>query len=283
MATPVFRFAPSPNGRLHLGHAASALMNERLALAAGGRMLLRIEDIDTTRTRQEFVDGIVDDLAWLGLHFEEPVMRQSTRFPFYAEALGRLQEMDLLFPCFCSRSEIIADGAALGRDPDGAPFYSGRCLALGETEARRRMAAEPYALRLRMDRAVAASPPLLHWQEGPPDRPPVNVAAQPKRWGHVVLKRKEFPASYHLAVVADDAAQGVTHVVRGMDLYHSTAIHRLLQTLLGLPAPRYFHHGLIRDEAGAKLSKSLGSRSLADLRAEGLTPEDIRRLASLEA
>jgi glutamyl-Q tRNA(Asp) synthetase len=280
MPTPVFRFAPSPNGRLHLGHAASALLNARLAAEAGGRFLLRIEDIDITRCRPEHEQAIFDDLAWLGLSWETPVMRQSERFACYGEALEALEARGLLYPCFCSRKQIAADSASLGRDPDGAPLYAGRCRHLPPDEARaRREAGDPFALRLRMDAALAAASGPLFWLE---DGQTERIVAQPALWGDAVLRRKEFPASYHIAVVVDDAAQGVTHVVRGRDLFAATAIHRLLQALLGLPEPRYRHHALIRDAEGAKLSKSLGSRSLADLRAAGATPADVRRLAALD-
>ncbi len=208
-------------------------------------------------------------------------MRQSGRFACYGEALSTLEAQGFLYPCFCSRKEIARDSADLGRDPDGAPLYSGRCRSLpAEEVASRRGAGEPFALRLRMAEAERLAGP-LSWNEGLPDAPVETIAARPSRWGDAVLRRKEFPASYHLAVVVDDAAQGVTHVVRGQDLFESTAVHRLLQTLLGLPEPRYYHHPLIRDAEGAKLSKSLGSRSLADLRAEGLTPEAVRAMASL--
>ncbi len=281
MSTPVFRFAPSPNGRLHLGHAASALLNARLAAETGGRFLLRIEDIDVTRCRPEFERAIIEDLGWLGLAWEQPVLRQSGRFACYGEALAVLEARGLLYPCFCSRKEIARDSAPLGRDPDGAPLYSGRCRSLTAGEVAARLdAGEPYALRLRMAEAERLAGP-LSWREGPPAGPVEAIDARPSLWGDVVLRRKEFPASYHLAVVVDDAAQGVTHVVRGRDLFESTAVHRILQTLLGLPEPRYHHHVLIRDAEGAKLSKSLGSRSLADLRAEGLTPEAVRAMASL--
>ncbi len=278
MSTPVFRFAPSPNGRLHLGHAASALLNARLAAESGGRFLLRIEDIDATRCRPEFEQAIYDDLAWLGLTWETPVLRQSERFHCYEAALRSLQERNLLYPCFCSRRQIAADSAALGRDPDGAPLYSGRCRRLTETERRKRLeAGEPFALRLRMDQALAAIPGSLTWREGWDN--PADVAADAAAWGDAVVRRKEFPASYHVAVVVDDAAQGVTHVVRGQDLYHATALHRLLQALLGLPAPSYLHHRLIMGGDGEKLAKSRSSPALADLRAAGLTPGEVRRMA----
>jgi glutamyl-Q tRNA(Asp) synthetase len=278
MSTPVFRFAPSPNGRLHLGHAGSALLNVRLAAETGGRFLLRIEDIDTTRCRPEFEAAIHEDLGWLGLVWETPVLRQSERFRCYEGALYALENRNLLYHCFCSRKQIAADSAALGRDPDGAPLYSGRCWRMTDRERQERLrAGEPFALRLRMEAALAAAPGPLSWREGWDD--PADVAAGPAAWGDAVIRRKEFPASYHIAVVVDDAAQGVTHVVRGRDLYHATSLHRLLQALLGLSAPAYLHHGLITGGDGVKLAKSRGSPALADLRAAGLTPEDVRRMA----
>jgi glutamyl-Q tRNA(Asp) synthetase len=278
MSTPVFRFAPSSNGRLHLGHAASALLNQRLAAEMGGRFLLRIEDIDTTRCRPEFEAAILDDLAWLGLAWEKPVMRQSGRFHCYEAALDGLENRGLLYACFCSRKQIAADSAGFGTDPDGAPLYSGRCRDLTERARRERLGrGEPAALRIRMEQASAAAPEALAWREGMGDAP--QVPAHPAAWGDAVLRRKEFPASYHIAVVVDDAAQGVTHVVRGRDLYHATSLHRLLQTLLALPAPTYLHHRLITDAGGEKLSKSRSSPALADLRAAGLPPEDVRRMA----
>jgi glutamyl-Q tRNA(Asp) synthetase len=278
MSTPVFRFAPSPNGRLHLGHAASALLNQKLAAETGGRFLLRIEDIDVTRCRPEFEAAIMDDLAWLGLAWEQPVWRQSERFHCYAAALDDLEDRDLLYPCFCTRRQIAADSAGLGTDPDGAPLYSGRCWHLTDREQQERLrAGEPSALRIRMEAALAAAPGPLSWREG--WDAPGDVAAEPAAWGDAVLRRKEFPASYHLAVVVDDAAQGITHVVRGRDLYHATSLHRLLQTLLGLPAPAYVHHPLITDTGGEKLSKSRSSPALADLRAAGVSPEEVRRRA----
>jgi glutamyl-Q tRNA(Asp) synthetase len=282
MSTPVFRFAPSPNGRLHLGHAASALLNARLADETGGRFLLRIEDIDFTRCRPEFEQAIRDDLVWLGLAWEVPVLRQSARFACYREALDRLDGRGLLYPCFCSRKDAAADSAGCGRDPDGAPLYSGRCSRLVRSESDARIArGEPHALRLRMADALALVDDDLIWREGPPGDPPDLVRANPSAWGDVVLKRKEFPASYHVAVIVDDAFQGVTHVVRGRDLYHATSLHRLLQHLLSLAAPRYFHHRLIADGTGEKLSKSRGSQSLADLRAAGASPADVRSVAAI--
>ncbi|HEV7324681.1 MAG TPA: tRNA glutamyl-Q(34) synthetase GluQRS [Bosea sp. (in: a-proteobacteria)] len=284
---PVFRFAPSPNGRLHLGHAYSALMNERLAARFGGELLLRIEDIDLTRCRPEFEQGIHEDLAWLGIGFAPEVRRQSLHFDDYRQALDRLGAMGLVYPCFCSRQEIKdvvrqrETGARIPwpRDPDGAPLYPGTCRALSEVEAqRRRDTGEPHVLRLAMDRALAAVPSesLSYWlfDESGAER---DVVVDPARWGDVVLARKDVPTSYHLSVVVDDALQGVSHVVRGKDLEAATDIHVLLQRLLGLPTPRYHFHRLLSDETGQKLAKSRLSQSLAGQRAQGGTPETIRQ------
>jgi glutamyl-Q tRNA(Asp) synthetase len=280
MSPPVFRFAPSPNGRLHLGHAGSALLNQRLAAEVGGRLLLRIEDIDVTRCRPEFERAIHDDCTWLGLQWEQPVWRQSERFHCYGAALDRLAQGDLLYPCFCTRKQISADSAHSGTDPDGAPLYSGRCRSMPAPERHRRLQdGGPFALRLHMDKALEITPGGLTWREGWDS--PQEVEADPAAWGDAVLRRKEFPASYHIAVVVDDAAQGVTHVVRGRDLYHATSLHRLLQSLLELPAPAYIHHALITDQDGEKLAKSRASQSIADLRAAGLTAHDVRSRAAL--
>jgi len=271
----VFRFAPSPNGYLHRGHAFSALLNGRAAAATGGRFLLRIEDIDLTRARPEFETAIYEDLAWLGLRWEEPVLRQSERFDAYRQALAALDRLGLLYPSLMSRAAIAAAVAEAGpdwpRDPDGAPLYPGNERDL--TEAERRAAIEsgkPYALRLDMKRALAGLAPLA-WMEADPigTEPPTTHAADPAAWGDVVLARKEAPGSYHLSVIVDDAFQGVTDVVRGLDLKPSTSVHRLLQTLLGLNAPRYFHHRLILDESGAKLAKSRGSETIRARRKAG--------------
>lgn len=286
----VFRFAPSPNGALHLGHAFSALVTDEMALACSGRFLLRIEDIDVARCRPAFEAQILDDLAWLGLSWEEPVRRQSEHFDTYREALETLEAQGLLYPCFATRKEI-ADHVAAARkphavDPDGAPLYPGFHRNLSAEEARaRKEAGEPFALRLDMARALEAAQAKtgrpLAFTELDADGTPHSIAAEPARWGDAVIARKDVPASYHLAVVVDDALQGVTHVTRGRDLYASTDIHRLLQVLLGLPAPLYHHHRLILGADGLKLSKRHGDRSLAALRAEGLTPADIRALAGL--
>ena len=288
MTTPVFRFAPSPNGFLHLGHAASALLNARLAAESGGRFLLRIEDIDTTRCKPAFETAIRDDLAWLGLRWEEPVMRQSERFGCYREKLGELERRELLYPCFCTRRQIAAQAlltntSPSNHDPDGAPLYIGQCRNLSSHEVQARKAAgQPFVLRLAMDRALASINGPITWTELDQHGASRTVIAQPRLWGDVVLLRKEFPASYHLAVVIDDAAQGVTDIVRGEDLFQSTAVHRLLQRLLGLPEPRYRHHPLLRNPAGEKLSKSANSRSLRDLRAKDATPDDIRCMVHTE-
>jgi glutamyl-Q tRNA(Asp) synthetase len=287
MSTPVFRFAPSPNGELHLGHALSALVGYQRAGACGGRFLLRIEDIDTGRSRPEFVAGILADLAWLRLAWEEPVLFQSQRLPAYRAAAGRLEAMGLLYPCFASRAEIEAASAGGARDPDGAPLYPGlfRGRDAGEVAARR-AAGEPFALRIDMARAMAAATTklggeALAFTELAEDDTPQAIAARPERWGDAVIVRKDTPASYHLAVVVDDAWQGVTHVTRGRDLYAATDLHRLLQVLLELPTPVYHHHRLITDDMGRKLAKSARDTSLRSLRERGCTPADIRRLVGL--
>ncbi|UOK72624.1 tRNA glutamyl-Q(34) synthetase GluQRS [Ancylobacter polymorphus] len=282
MTHPVFRFAPSPNGPLHLGHARSALINDALARASEGRLLLRIEDIDATRCRPEFEAGIYEDLTWLGLDWEQPVRRQSQHFADYRSALARLEALDLIYPSFETRGDIrraVAGRSGWPSDPDGAPLFPFPRAAMSAAERARRVAAgEPYALRLDMARAVERAGPLA-WREVDAAGEVTNVAADPLAWGDVILARKEMPTAYHLAVVVDDALQGVTHVVRGADLKAATSVHRLLQVLLGLPAPLYTHHALLLDAEGRKLSKSIGSQSLASLRAEGVTPEEVRRRA----
>lgn len=276
MSRPVFRFAPSPNGRLHLGHAYSALLNERMARETGGRFLLRIEDIDRPRCTDALTEAMLADLAWLGLAWEEPVLRQSAHLADYHAAQQRLREMDLLYPCFCSRRDI-ALAATDERDPEGQPLYPGTCRHLSDEERSRRLAQSvPHAWRIAMDKAMLRiGAPLSFAEEG--SGAIVREPAQAEAWGDVVLVRKDIGTSYHIAVVIDDARQGITQVVRGRDLFHATAIHLVLQHLLGLPTPRYFHHALIDDAEGRKLSKSLGSRSLADLRAEGVSAADMRK------
>jgi glutamyl-Q tRNA(Asp) synthetase len=263
----VSRFAPSPTGRLHLGHAYSAALAHDYARARGGRFLLRIEDIDPGRTREEFVAGIEEDLAWLGLGWDGAVVRQSQRLPLYAEALARLEGMGLVYPCFCTRSAIaaeIAASAAAPHGPDG-PLYPGTCRRLSADEREARMA-DPHAWRLELARAAALAGP-LSWRDG--DR---EVPAEPAAFGDVVLARKDAPVSYHLAVTVDDAAQGVTDVVRGRDLFAATHVHRLLQALLGLPTPDYHHHALLADAEGRRLAKRDGAPTLAGLREAGADP-----------
>ncbi|WP_375465903.1 glutamate--tRNA ligase family protein [uncultured Methylobacterium sp.] len=335
LGQPVFRFAPSPNGRLHLGHAYCALLNADFAARAHGRLLLRIEDIDPVRSRPALIAAIQSDLAWLGLTFEAPVRRQSQHGPAYRAALDRLIARGLAYPCFCTRGDVRAATAAgpTPRDPDDAPLYPGTCRALDpRTAAVRRAAGEPHAWRMDTARARASvSGPLTYRafdapetnmarhrdaapssvrervgvrdenhpersrpssQSSPPGRRDPrairvedeargpdgdhSVAADPARWGDPVIARRDGAASYHLAVVVDDAAQGVTHVVRGRDLEAATDLHVLLQALLGLETPRYHHHGLILGPDGAKLSKSKNSETLADLRARGARAEAIR-------
>jgi glutamyl-Q tRNA(Asp) synthetase len=284
---PVFRFAPSPNGYLHLGHALSALLNADMARAADGRLLLRIEDIDATRCRPDYEAAIYEDLAWLGLAWEQPVRRQSEHFGDYRAALARLEAMGLVYPSFESRAEIAALVAAREpwpRDPDAAPLYPGTAKTLSAAERSDRLASgAPYALRLDMAAALARVPRLTWTETGAgPEGETGAINAHPAAWGDVVLARKDVPTSYHLAVVVDDAAQGVSDVVRGRDLFHATSVHRLLQALLGLPKPRYHHHRLLLDADGRKLSKSTQATGLRELKAKGLTPPAIRRLAGLD-
>src|SRR5262245_8678255 len=289
MSAPVFRFAPSPNGYLHLGHALSALINFDMSRAVGGRLLLRIEDIDGTRCRPEYEAAIYEDLAWLGIAWEEPVRRQSDHFDDYRAALARLEAQGLVYASFESRAEIaalVAEREAKGpwpRDPDGAALYPGTANALSSAERQRRIAAgEPYALRLDMAAALKRAG-ALGWTETGAGLSGESgtVAAAPAAWGDVVLARKETPTSYHLSVVVDDALQGVSQVVRGRDLFWSTSVHRLLQVLLGLPAPTYHHHRLVLDADGRKLSKSTQATALRMLRQGGATPVDIRKMVGL--
>lgn len=290
MGRPVFRFAPSPNGELHLGHALSALIGFEMARRLGGRFLLRIEDIDLARTRSKYVDAIFEDLAWLGLEWEEPVLRQSEHFADYQTAADRLQSLGLLYPCPMTRADLAALATAQHGvvDPDGALRVSRRsAFHFQEEWARRIERGEPYALRLDMERALAlaremAGDAALTFTEfGLDGRAVRQVRTQPERWGDVVIVRKDIPASYHLAVVIDDARQGVSHVTRGLDLLAATDVHRLLQVLLGLPEPLYHHHRLITDANGRKLSKSARDISLRALRAAGVTRQEIRRLIGL--
>jgi len=289
MPLPVFRFAPSPNGYLHLGHAFSAMLNFDLVRETGGRFLLRIEDIDTTRCKPEFETAIYEDLAWLGLSWEKPVRRQSGHFTEYRAALEKLAVRGLVYPAFESRAKIarlIAEQekrAPWPRDPDGAPLYPGSVRALSpEERAQLMQSGAPYALRLDMAAACARAGQLNWVERGEgPQGETGTVTADPAAWGDVIIARKETPTSYHLAVVVDDALQGITEVVRGQDLFWSTSVHRLLQQLLGLPQPVYRHHRLIRDAAGQKLSKSTDATGLRELRAAGVTPAEVRRRVGL--
>lgn len=284
---PVLRFAPSPNGPLHLGHALSALTGFGMARRLGGRFLVRMEDIDHTRVRPEYVAGILDDLAWLGLTWEEPVLFQSAHLADYKNAAARLHAMGLVYPCFATRSEILDSADPSRLDPDGALLYPGLWRARAKPDVDNRLATgEPHAMRLDMTRAVAlaaerlAGAPLA-FTEIDCDGTQRRVTCEPQRWGDVVILRKETPSSYLIAVVVDDARQGITHVTRGMDLFQATDVQRLLQVLLGLPEPRYHHHRLIKDAGGQKLSKSMGAQSLASLRRAGASPADIRRMVGL--
>ncbi len=273
----VTRFAPSPTGLLHLGHAHSALFGWTCARANGGRFLLRIEDIDPGRCRPEFVQAILNDLDWLGLDWEEPVRLQSQHLEDYRQALARLEARGLLYPCFCTRKDIEDEIAAAGHAPHGpdGPLYPGTCRHLSFAErGGRRQAGHPFALRLDMEEAVRQAGPLT-WvdaEAGP-------VTARPQQFGDVVLARKDTPTSYHLAVTWDDAIQGVTLVTRGADLFAATHVHRLLQDLLGLPVPIWHHHRLLTDENGRRYAKRDRSLTLAALREQGYNPEDIRAMA----
>ncbi len=261
------RFAPSPTGRLHIGHALSAIGAHDLARKAGGRFLLRIEDIDGARSRPEHVAGIIEDLGWLGLAWDGPVIFQSERLALYQAALDRLRTMGLLYPCFCTRAdiarEIAASMAAPHAGPDG-PLYPGTCRTLAPGEREARLASEPHAWRIDMAKAVALAGP-ISWDDAVLGR----MTADPLRHGDVVLARKDAPASYHLAVTTDDAGQGVTDVVRGRDLLAATDVHRLLQALLGLPTPLYHHHPLILGSDGVRLAKRTGAPTLVSLREAG--------------
>lgn len=284
---PTFRFAPSPNGALHLGHALSALTGFEMAQRLGGRFLLRIEDIDPARTREAHVTAILDDLAWLGIRWEEPVLRQSEHLADYRAAARRLTAMGLLYPCFASRQEIAAHHTEQGGglDPEGAPIYPGLHRDLPRDVRVERLArGDPHVMRLDMARAVRMavenSGAPLSFAAFDENFAVSTVHVDPMRWGDVVIQRKDVATSYHLSVVVDDARQGITHVTRGMDLLAATDVHRLLQVLLDLPTPLYHHHRLIMDASGRKLAKSARDTSLAALRAQGMTARDMRRLVA---
>lgn len=293
--SPVLRFAPSPNGRLHLGHAYSALYSQATAERLGGTLLLRIEDIDLGRCRPEFIDGIYEDLAWLGLTWPLPVRRQSEHFNDYEAALKTLRDMDLVYPCFATRRDIqtAIEESGIGldrwpRDPDGAPIYPGLYKDLPPRERDRRLwEGQSYAWRLDMDKALTRAEEIhggaltfRELEEGPQGQHGL-IPVKPEQFGDVIIARKDVPTSYHLAVTVDDALQGVTHVTRGQDLFHATFIQRILQVLLGLPEPLYFHHPLIRDEDGRRLSKRAKDQGICELRLSGKSPDDIRRLIGL--
>ena len=268
----VTRFAPSPTGYLHLGHVRSALEGWRAAREAGGRFLLRLEDIDRTRCRNEYAAAIIEDLAWLGLDWDGPVRCQSEHFADYRAALARLDAEGLLYPCFCTRREIQAEILRAGGAPQGetGAAYPGTCRHLGAAQrAEGRAAAPDYALRLDVAAAMARCGKLAWSEDGRP------VLADPAALGDVVLARKEIPTSYHLAVTVDDALQGVTLVTRGIDLFAATHIHRLLQALLDLPTPRYRHHPLLTDAAGRRLAKRDGALTIRAMRRAGMTAVEV--------
>ncbi|KAA0972644.1 tRNA glutamyl-Q(34) synthetase GluQRS [Aureimonas fodinaquatilis] len=287
---PIFRFAPSPNGELHLGHAFSALLNQALASVAGGTLLVRLEDIDLARCSPVLEARLLDDLAWLGIVSAHPPRRQSEHFADYAAALEALQSEGLVYPAFMTRGDVRehaqncehASGIAYPRDPDGAYLYPGEEKRLSRSEQQAMVDdGQPFAWRLDMQAALSRTGP-VQFCELSGDEGTVEVQAEPHLWGDVILARRDVPTSYHLSVVVDDALQSISHVVRGADLMPSTSVHRVLQSLLGLPEPLYHHHRLILDADGGKLSKSRGSTSLAALRAAGLTPLDIARMVGLQ-
>lgn len=289
---PVFRFAPSPNGALHLGHAYSALLNQAYARQVNGKFLLRIEDIDRVRCSQDLEEEMLEDLNWIGVFWDEKPVRQSENFSVYEEALHSLQEAELIYPSFLSRGEIrmivgkkAAEGEVWPLDPDGSPHYPGSERNWSTKARKDAQEQKPlHALRLNMRAALDHAGGDMVWHElgeGPNGERGESLA-NPAAWGDVVLAWSGTPTSYHLSVVLDDAQQNITHVVRGRDLFHATSIHRLLQTLLGLPVPVYRHHDLVLDDAGRKLSKSAGDTSLRALRQAGLTPDDVRSLIGIE-
>ncbi len=280
MSHPIItRFAPSPSGRLHLGHAYSAMQAWDFAQSVGGEFILRIEDIDHNRCKREYEDLLKEDLAWLGLEWQEPTRRQSEHLDDYRAIADRLTEMGVLYPCFCTRKEIQAEIARAGAAPHGSegPIYPGTCRGLTAAERGEKLeAGKSHALRLDLQKALGslAEPP--SWRDHDNDSQIIPSQDDWAALGDVVLVRKDIHTSYHIAVVADDALQGVTHIVRGLDLYESTHIHALLQALLELPAPSYTHHQLVKDESGQRLAKRDESETLASLRESGVSPEEIR-------
>jgi glutamyl-Q tRNA(Asp) synthetase len=285
-ARPVFRFAPSPNGYLHLGHAYSALLNQSLADQCGGRLLLRVENIDPERSRRHFEAALEEDLAWLGVDWEKPPRRQSEHLSDYRAALEGLTRRGLAYRCFCSRTgiaEACIRRLDWPRDPDGSLLYPGTCRNLTPQEqAARVLAGDPFSLRLNMAKAVTEIAAPLTYREFHESQQGATIVAEPAFWGDALIGRRDTPASYHIACAIDDDNQGVTDVVRGADLESATSLHRLLQALLGLATPDYRHHRLVLDDQGRKLSKSQSAISLRELRAQGVRPEDLRdRLARM--
>lgn len=269
----VTRFAPSPTGRLHIGHGWSALMAMDIARAGGGVLRLRIEDIDGTRSRAEHVTGIIEDLSWLGIKWDGPIVMQSERLASYDAALEQLKARGLVYPCFCTRAEIAAEIAASGSAPHGhdGPVYPGTCRMRNEEERAQRLTQQGCCWRLDMQRAIATVDGPLYWHDADNGR----VEANPAAAGDIVLARKDAPTSYHLAATLDDAVMGITHVLRGDDLRFATHIHRLLQALLDLPVPVYRHHGLLVDADGRRLAKRDGGLMLSTLRSAGTDPQQL--------
>lgn len=280
------RFAPSPNGHLHPGHAFSALTAWDWANANNARFILRIEDTDRTRSRPEFERTQLEDLAWLGLEWETPVRRQSEHMADYQQGLDRLTQLGVIYPCFCTRKDIT-EAAIAPHGPEGV-IYPGTCRHLSQdTRATKINEETPHALRIDVARALAIAERLngnhlTFTEEGSgPDGETGLLPADPTPMGDAVIARKDGVIAYHLAVVMDDAAQGITHIIRGQDLFFATPLHRVLQVLLNLPEPTYLHHGLVADDTGERMAKRRGSKTLQDLRAEGLTPKDIRNMVGL--
>jgi glutamyl-Q tRNA(Asp) synthetase len=285
MSQRITRFAPSPTGLLHAGHAASALLAFDWAQKSGAEFLLRIEDIDQTRCKPEFTKAIFEDLHWLGLHWPQPVWIQSTHMADYAGALEILGEQGLLYPCFLTRKQVMAE---ITRAPHNrGQVYRGPDQPRNAGQEKQQIkSGKPFAWRLSLSRArqkLGTAWDELHWQEtgAGPKGETGRIAARPELLGDVILARKEILTSYHLSVTLDDAAQGITHVIRGKDLFESTHVHVLLQALLGLPTPIYHHHGILRDEEGIRLAKRGGALSLRALRESGMTPDQVREQARL--
>ncbi|AVX03074.1 glutamate--tRNA ligase [Maritalea myrionectae] len=279
---PVLRFAPSPNGHLHLGHAFSALLTNRIAHQLGGRTLLRIEDIDQARCTPELLQQMLDDLDWIGFEHDGEATKQSDNFDRYRTAAETLKQRGLLYPCFCSRKQI-RENADARTDPDGAPIYPGTCRHLSADEISDKLAKNmPHSYRLNMQKALAQTGTPT-WMEMEADLKTIHtINTDPMAWGDVILVRKDTPTSYHLSVVLDDAVQHISHVTRGKDLYFATAIHRVLQIVLDLPEPLYHHHDLIRDEAAEKLSKSKKAQSLKELRQQGWSAQQVRAAIGMD-